>query len=265
MATSEPGNAGTVTSADGTAIAYERAGAGPAVVLVDCAGHYRELSSFDGLIGPLAQHFTVYQYDRRGRGGSGDTLPYAVEREVEDLAALIELAGGSAQLYAVSSGGLLALHAAARGLAIGGMALLEPPIDTNEDPAAQAAFTAELSRRVAAGHPGDAVEYFLTSCGVPDEIVTGMRADGAWSAMEKIAHTLVYDAMISEAITRPLLASVTVPTLVLDSQGSPDDLTGMAATVAAWLPNSSHQSLAGAWHGVADDILAPVLTAFFRR
>jgi hypothetical protein len=160
---------------------------------------------------------------------------------------------------------LLALHAAARGLAIGGMALLEPPIDANEDPTAQTAFTAELSRRVAAGHPDDAVEYFLTSCGVPDEIVTGMRADGAWSAMEKIAHTLVYDAMISEAITRPLLASVTVPTLVLDSQGSPDDLTGMAATVAAWLPNSSHQSLAGAWHGVADDVLAPVLTAFFRR
>lgn len=265
MATLESGIAGTVTSTDGTAIAYERVGAGPALILVDCAGHYRELSSFDGLAGPLAGHFTVYRYDRRGRGDSGDTPPYAVGREVEDLAALIDAAGGSAHLYGFSSGGLLALHAAAGGLAIGRMALLEPPIETGEDTAVQAAFTAELRRRIAAGPAGAAVEYFLTSCGVPDEMVTGMRASQAWSAMEKVADTLVYDAAISEATTRQLLASVTVPTLVLDSQGSPDDLTGMAATVAAWLPHSFHRSVAGAWHGVPDDVLAPILTDFFQR
>jgi hypothetical protein len=100
---------------------------------------------------------------------------------------------------------------------------------------------------------------------VPDGIVTGMRASHAWSTMEKVAHTLVYDAAISEATTRKLLASVTVPTLVLDSQGSPDDLTGMAAAVAAWLPNSTHQSLAGTWHGVPDDVLAPILNDYFQR
>jgi pimeloyl-ACP methyl ester carboxylesterase len=268
MTVSESGVAGTVMSPDGTRIAFERAGSGPAIVLVDCAGHYRELSSFDGLVGPLARHFTVYQYDRRGRGASGDTAPYAVEREVEDLAALVEAAGGSAHLYGFSSGALLALHAAASGVAIGRMALLEPPIETgetSESSAAQAAFTAELSRRLAAGGAGDTVEFFLTSCGVPDEVVTGMRAGHAWPAMEKVAHTLVYDSLISEATTRQLLASVTVPTLVLDSQGSPDDLSGMAATVAAWLPGSSHRSLPGAWHGVPDDVLAPVLTDFFRR
>jgi pimeloyl-ACP methyl ester carboxylesterase len=256
---------GMVASTDGTAIAYQRVGAGPVLILVDCAGHYREFSSFDGLEGLLARHFTVYQYDRRGRGDSGDTPPYAVDRELEDLAALIDVAGGSAHLYGFSSGGLLALHAAASGLPIGRMALLEPPIETNEDPSAQTAFTAELSRRIAAGQPDDAVGYYLTGCGVPDEIVTGMRASHAWSAMEKVAHTLVYDSLISEATTRQLLASVTVPTLVLDSQGSPDDLTGMAATVAAWLPNSSHRSLAGTWHGVPDDVLAPVLTDYFQR
>jgi hypothetical protein len=196
---------GTVRSTDGTAIAYERVGAGPALILVDCAGHYREFSSFDGLVAPLAGHFTVYRYDRR------------------------------------------------------------PPIETNESSAAQAAFTVELARRVTAGPAGDAVGYFLTGCGVPDEIVTGMRAGHAWSAMEKVAHTLVYDAVISEATTRRLLASVTVPTLILDSQGSPDDLAGMAATVAAWLPNSSHQSLAGTWHGVPEDVLAPILIDYFQR
>jgi pimeloyl-ACP methyl ester carboxylesterase len=265
MATLESQVVGVATSIDGTAIAYERVGAGPALILVDCAGHYRELSSFDGLVGLLAPQFTVYQYDRRGRGDSGDSPPYAVEREVEDLAALIGAAGGSAHVYGFSSGGLLALHAAASGLAIGRMALLEPPVDTSGDSAAQVAFTAELRRRVATGSAGDAVEYFLISCGVPDEIVAGMRVSHAWSAMEKVAHTLVYDSVISEATTRQLVASVTVPMLVLDSQGSPDDLTGMAATVAAWLPHSSHRSLAGAWHGVPDDVLAPILTAFFQR
>lgn len=260
-----PNSTGTVTSADGTAIAYERMGAGPPLILVDCAGHYRALSSFGGLAGRLAHRFTVYQYDRRGRGDSGDTPPYSVDREVEDLAALVDVAGGSARLYGYSSGALLALHAAASGLAIASMALLEPPIDTSGEPGAQAAFIAELRRRVAAGPAGDAVGYFLTSAGVPDEIVTDMRGGDTWSAMGPIAHTLVYDSVISEATTRELLASVTVPTLVLDSQGSSDDLTGMAATVAGWLPHSSHRSLAGAWHGVPDDVLAPVLADYFAR
>lgn len=254
-----------VTSKDGTSIAYERVGAGPALILVDSAGHYREFSSFGGLIGRLAGEFTVYHYDRRGRGGSTDTPPYAVEREIDDLAALIDAAGGSAYLYGFSSGGLLALHGAARGLAVPKLAVLEPPIETSDDRSAQAAFTAALADRIAAGRRSAAVEYFLTSCGVPDDIIAGMRAGDAWSAMEKVAHTLVYDSKLSEATSTRLLASVTAPTLVLDSQGSPEALTAMAATTAKAIPNSSHQSLAGQWHGVPDDVLASVLTEHFQR
>ena len=252
-----------VRSADGTEIAFERSGAGPAVILVDAAGHYRAVSSFAGLIGLLATEFTVYHYDRRGRGDSTDTAPYAVQREVDDLAALIEEAGGSAFLYGFSSGALLALHAAASGLAIQKLALLEPPFGSEEDRPAQADFTAELAKLVAAGRRSATVEHFLTGISVPAEVTTGMRQTPAWSAMEAVAHTLVYDSMISEATSSQLLASVTVPTLVLDSEGSSDDLLGMAATVAQAMPDGSSRSLPGGWHGVPDAILAPALTEFF--
>ena len=255
----------TVTSEDGTVIAFERVGTGPALILVDGAGHYRELSSFGGLIGLLATDFTVYHYDRRGLGGSTDTPPYAVEREIDDLAAIIDRAGESALLYACSSGGLLALNAAASGLPIGKMALFEPPIEIDEDRSAQAAFTAGLAELVATRPPADAVEYFLTGIGVPDEIVAGMRNTHSWSAMEAVAHTLVYDSLISEAISFELLASVNVPTLVLDSEGSSGELTGIATTVAKALPHGSHKSVPGEWHGVPDDVLAPVLIDFFKH
>ncbi|MBQ0905279.1 alpha/beta fold hydrolase [Micromonospora sp. U21] len=260
-----PTTSKTVTSKDGTPIAYEQAGTGPALILVDAAGHYRELSSFGGMIGLLAADFTVYHYDRRGRGDSADTQPYAVEREIDDLAALIDEAGGSAFLYGFSSGGLVALHAAASGLTIPRLALLEPPIETNEDRSAQAAFTAELAELLAARGRAAAVDYFLTGIGVPGEIIAGMREDQSWSAMEAVAHTLVYDCMVSEATSFQLLASVRVPTLVLGSEGSGDDLTGMATAVAKTLPKGFHRSLPGGWHGVPDDVLAPVLTEFFKR
>lgn len=252
-----------VTSRDGTSIAYERVGTGPALVLVDAAGHYREFTSFGGLIDLLKADFTVYHYDRRGRGGSTDTPPYAVEREVDDLAALIDEAGGSAFLYGYSSGSLLALQAAASGLAVPKLALLEPPVEM-DDCSGQAAFTAALADLVGAGRRDAAVEHFLTGIGVPDEIVGGMRETPSWSAMEAVAPTFVYDSVISEATTVQLLASVAVPTLVLDSEGSSDDLTGMAATVARAMPNAVHRSLQGEWHGVPDEVLAPALTEFLK-
>jgi pimeloyl-ACP methyl ester carboxylesterase len=263
MITSDKTASRTVTSKDGTTIAFDQAGTGPALILVDAAGHYREFTSFGGLIGLLAPEFTVYHYDRRGRGNSTDVAPFAVEREVEDIAALIDEAGGSAFLYAYSSGGLVALHAAASGLTIPKMALLEPPIGLEEDRSEQQAFTAELAEFVAAGRRKAAVEYYLTGIGVPDEIIAGMRDTHPWSEMEAVAHTLVYDSLVSEATSLDLLASVTVPVLVIDSEGSSDNITGMAGTVAASLPNGSHRSLAGEWHGVPDDVVAPVLTEFF--
>jgi pimeloyl-ACP methyl ester carboxylesterase len=261
--TMEHTTSATVTSRDGTVIAYERTGQGPALILIDAAGHYRGFTSFAGLIGLLAGTFTVYHYDRRGRGRSTDTQPYAVGREVDDLAALIAEAGGSACVYAFSSGGLLALHAAMAGLPIPRMALLEPPIERAEDRSAQRLFTTELTNLLAAGQPEGAVEFYLTGIGVPDEIVTSMRGSVSWSAMESVAPTLVYDSLISEATSFEILASVTVPTLVLDSVGSSNDLIGMASTVAGALPMGLHRSLAGEWHGVSDRVLASALIDFF--
>jgi pimeloyl-ACP methyl ester carboxylesterase len=256
-------SAGGVHSADGTTIAFERAGAGPALILVDAAGHYRDFSSFGTLTGLLAPDFSVYNYDRRGRGRSTDTLPYAIEREVDDLAALIAEAGGSAFLYGVSSGALLALQAAASGLAIPKLALFEPPIGSDEDASADADFTRELADLVAAGRRGDAVERFHLGIGVPPEVVAQM-ATQTRSALEAVAHTLVYDCVISDATSLELVRSVTAPTLVIDSEGSTGDLTGWAAAIIEALPNGTHRSLTGEWHGVPDEDLAPVLTEFFR-
>ena len=251
-----------VTSRDGTSIAFERVGAGPALVVVDAAGNYRDFRPLRAPVERLAEHFTVYLYDRRGRGASGDTPPYAVEREVEDLDALIAEAGGSAFVYAASSGSLLALHAAAGGLAIPRLALFEPPIEPRETPSGQSSFTRELAELVAAGRRRDAVEFFHRGIGVPDEVIAQMTPP-VWAALEAVAHTLVYDSVISDATSLSLLRSVTVPTLVIDSEGSSGDLTGMAGTVAEALPDGTARSLPGEWHGVPDEVLAPVLTEFF--
>jgi pimeloyl-ACP methyl ester carboxylesterase len=255
--------AGKVTSSDGTSIAFERYGAGPALVLVDAAGSYRDFRPLRPPVERLAAHFTVYLYDRRGRGASTDTPPYAVQREVDDLAALLVEAGGSARVYGMSSGCLLALHAAAGGLAIPKLALFEPPLEPDEDATGESAFTAELAALVAAGRRRDAVAYFHRGIGVPEEIMAQMTPP-VWAALEAVAHTLVYDCMISDATSLRLIRSVTAPALVIDSQGSGGELSGMAATVVEALPTASHRSLAGAWHGVPDDALAPVLLEFLR-
>jgi pimeloyl-ACP methyl ester carboxylesterase len=250
------------TSQDGTLIAYERSGAGPPLVLVEAAGHHRGFSSFDGLVPLLEPHLTVVRYDRRGRGGSGDTAPYAVEREVDDLAAVIDDLGGPARLYGFSSGGLLALHAAAAGVPVPQLAALEPPIGDGETMTASG-FTRDLTALVAAGRSSEAVEAFHEGIGVPAEVMAKLRGSPAWTAMAAIAPTLVYDAVIGDRSPPSLLARITVPVLVLDSEGSSDDLTGMAARVAKDLPRGVHRSLPGEWHGVPDADLAAALVEFF--
>jgi hypothetical protein len=165
-------------------------------------------------------------------------------------------------VYATSSGCLLALHAAAGGLAIPKLALFEPPIEPNDDPPGETAFTAELARLVAAGRRRDAVELFHRGIGVPDEVMAQMTPP-VWAALEAVAHTLVYDCRISDATSLGLLRSVTTPTLVLDSQGTTGELPAMVATVVEALPRGGYRSLAGDWHAVPDDVLAPVLVEFF--
>ena len=253
-----------VRSSDGTEIAYETHGGGPPLILIDPALQYRGFSRLSGLVEPLSAEFTVYTYDRRGRGESGDTPPYAPEREVEDLAALIEIAGGDARLYGFSSGALLAMHAAAAGLGVRRLALLEPPIQEDADPDRPNPLTSELAELIAAGRNGDAVEHFNRSIGVPEEMVAGLRQSLDWRKLEAVAPTLVYDCTISDATTTAVLRSVEAPAFVLDSSGSSDDLSGWAASVAAKLPNAEHRSLAGEWHTVADEVLVPVLVEFLR-
>ncbi|WP_341716696.1 alpha/beta fold hydrolase [Micromonospora sp. FIMYZ51] len=250
-----------VTSRDGTRIAYQRDGAGPPLILIDAAGHFRANSPLAELADLLAADFTIYRYDRRGRGESGDLGPYAPQREVEDLAALIAEAGSAAALYGYSSGCLLALHAAAAGLDVHRLALLEPPLTPDDDSAEQRAFTAKLRELTGA----QAVTFFLTSIGVPDQLLAGMRDTPHWAAMVSIAHTLAYDSLLSEATGATLLGRVTTPTLVLHSAGSTGDLTAMAATTAALLPAAEQRSLPGEWHGVPAATLAPVLADFLRR
>src|SRR5215211_6284615 len=166
----------SVRSADGTRVALERVGDGPPLILVEAALHYRAFSSFGGLVPLLSRDFTVYTYDRRGRGESADTKPYSPDREVEDLEALIAEAGGSAHLCGYSSGALLAMRAAARGLPLSRMALLEPPLQDERAGSSQSDLTTELAELIGAGRNGAAVEHFHRSIGVPAEFVEPMRS-----------------------------------------------------------------------------------------
>jgi pimeloyl-ACP methyl ester carboxylesterase len=262
-------NMSRVTSKDGTPIAFDRSGKGPAVVLVSPA--LSDRSATAPLAALLSPHFTVFNYDRRGRGKSGDTPQYAVEREVEDIDALINEASGSACLYGWSSGAVLALEAAARGLAIRKLALYEPPFIVDDSrPPLPKDYVAQLTKLVSAGRRGDAVEFFMTKAvGVPDEFVAQMRNDPSWAAMEAVAHTLAFDGVImgDTMAGNPLparrWASATVPTLVMDGGASPAWMRHAAQATAAVLPNAKYRTLEGQQHGVAPEALAPVLEEFF--
>jgi pimeloyl-ACP methyl ester carboxylesterase len=253
-----------VRSADGTSIAFDRVGSGPAIVLVDAAAGFRGFGPMGPLAGALAPEFTVFTYDRRGRGESTDTQPYAVEREVEDLHALVAAAGGSACVYGFSSGAVLALRAAADGLPIEKLALMEPPLELDEQAPPEPDLGAEVAELVAAGRRGDAVEHFNRSIGVPEEVMAGLRQAPFWPALEALAHTLVYDTVItSSALPPERLPAVATPTLVLASAGSDERLLGWAGAVADALPNGSLRTMKGEWHGVPLEGLAPVLSEFF--
>jgi len=259
----------TVTSNDGTTIAFDRSGAGPAVILV--GGALSERSAGIPLATRLAPHFTVYAYDRRGRGDSGDTQPYEVEREIEDIAALIQEAGGSAFVFGMSSGAALALEAANRGLAITKLALYEPPfiVDDARKPI-PADYVTQLGELARSGRRGEAVEYFMANAvEVPADMVAQMRQSPMWPAMEALAHTLAYDGAIMGAnmsgkpFSPGQWADVTIPTLIMDGGGSPAWMHNAAQAAADILPNARRLTLEGQTHAVDPDVLAPALQAFF--
>ena len=256
----------TVTSKDGTTIAYDKVGQGPALILVDGAIGFRSFSSTPAIGAALASHFTVYSYDRRGRGESGDTLPFALEREFEDIDTLIQEAGGQAFLVGFSSGAALALRATASGLNVPKLALYEPPFDDN-NLAGAAQYTRELTDALSAGDRGEAIAAFIRYTGAPPEAIEEMRQSPMWSVFESVAPTLAYDnaAMATGAVPTALAAGVNVPTLVMTGSETFPFMHAAAQTLVKALPKGEYQSLTGQTHEVAPDAIAPVLTDFFNR
>ena len=262
----------TVTSKDGTKIAYDKKGQGPALILVDGALCYRGFGPMPGLADLLAPHFTVYTYDRRGRGQSTNGVPYAVEREVEDIDALIDAAGGTAYLYGISSGACLVLEAAMKlGSKASKLALYEPPY--NPDPAARQQwkdYRKQLDQALSEGRRGDAVVLFMKLVGTPSEMVEGMRNAPMWPMFEAVAPTLEYDAAaMGDDRTAPVkrATAVAVPTLVMDGGANLTMLPFMhvsATALAEAIPNAQHRTLEGQTHDVQAPVIAPVLVEFFQ-
>jgi pimeloyl-ACP methyl ester carboxylesterase len=258
----------TVSSSDGTRIAYDQQGAGPALILVDGALTVHSSRSGSELARLLAPHFTVYGFDRRGRGQSGDTLPYAVDREIDDIQALIERAGGSAFLYGHSSGGPLAMRAALRlGRQVSKIAMYEAPY--NNDPGAQEPwrrYLGQLTAALAAGRRGDAVALFLRFVGTPAEQVDGLRRAPSWPALEAIAPTLAYDhaAIMGPSLSVPaeLAAGVSVPALVMAGDAGLAFMPDTARSLSQAIPLGQLRMLAGQTHQVNPGALAPILTEF---
>jgi pimeloyl-ACP methyl ester carboxylesterase len=260
-----------VTSRDGTTIGYDRQGEGPAVILVGGAMQYRGFDSrTDKMARLLSTRFTVFNYDRRGRGESSDTAPYAVDREIEDIAALIEAADGTAMLYGSSSGAVLALEVAEKGLPIGKLALYEPPLKIEESGLYEGDFPAELTALAAGGKHGAAVEHFLRAgIGIPDEHIAGMRQSPAWPGMEAIAPTLAYDTLImapfstGKGIPAGKWSNVSIPALVISGDASFPFMPAAADAVAERLSNARRKILAGQDHGPTPESIVPVLEEFF--
>jgi pimeloyl-ACP methyl ester carboxylesterase len=254
----------SVTSRDGTTIAFDRLGEGPPVVLV-CGGSVDRMADA-AIAQELASDFTVLNYDRRGRGDSGDTPPYDIEREVEDIEAVIDAAGGSANLWGSSSGAVLAMIAAARGAPVTKLALWEPPfiLDANARPPADQ--VEQYERMIAEGRRGDAAEYFMSKVvGMPPEFVADARNQPWWAAQEAIAHTLAYDARImgDYSIPTETAGAVKAPTMVLAGGADMPFMRASAEALADAIPDGEVRFLDGQGHDVDPTVLAPALKEFF--
>ena len=258
-----------VVSKDGTEIAYEKTGHGFPLILV--GGALSERSASVPLAPLLAPHFTVFAFDRRGRGDSGDTAPYAVGREIEDIQALIGEAGGSAFVFGHSSGSVLSLEAAASGLAIPKLAMYEPPfmVDSSRPPLPKD-YREHLGELLTSGRRGDAVEYFMTiAVGVPPAAVAQMRHSPPWAKMESVAHTLPYDQAIMDRATEGGVlpaarwAKATMPLLVFDGGASPAWMRHAVEALVGILPSGKRRTLEGQTHRIDPALVAPLLVEFF--
>ena len=257
----------TVASADGTPLAVEISGSGPPLIML--AGAFCTRAATAPLAQALHDRFTVFNVDRRGRGDSGDTQPYAVQREVEDIAAVVEAAGGAAAVFGHSSGANLALEAAASGVPLTKLVLYEPPfVVDGSRPLLAADMPQRLTALVDGGRRGDAVElYQIEGIGMPADVVAGMRNAPFRPALEALAHTLAYDARVVGDLSLPAgaLAAVAAPVLVISGENSPAMLRSAAAAVAAAVASGRSVVLAGQMHDVVPEVTAPVVAEFLAR
>lgn len=253
-------------SKDGTRIAYDKSGSGPLLILVDGALCSRAFGPMPKLAPLLTSNFTVITYDRRGRNESSDTQPYAVEREIEDLEALINANGGSAFVTGFSSGAVLSLLTAAHGLNITKLALYEPPFMVSEGHRPPADSQQQLQTMISANRRSDAVKFFLKDMvGLPAIAVFIMKIMPVWSKLKNIAHTLPYDAAIVGDCSLPekQAESVKIQTLVSGGDKSPVTMQEAVKKLSEVIPNGQLKMLKGQTHNVAAKAIAPVLIDFF--
>ena len=253
----------TVTSKDGTKLAVDISGSGPAIVLV--SGGSVDRGSNAGLAEALKADFTTYNYDRRGRGDSGDTAPYAVEREIEDIEAVIALAGGRAHLYGSSSGAALALEAAAAGAPVDKLVLWEPPYNVDPEGRPPADSVEQLDRMVAEGRRGDAATFFMVDMvRMPAEFAAFAKTQPWWPAQEALAHTLAYDARVMGDYAPPVAtaAKIAVPTIILTGDASFPFMHPTADVLAAAIPDARTGRLEGQEHNVDPAVLGPAIKEF---
>ena len=259
----------TTYSKDGTAIAYDATGSGPPVILVGGALSWRKFPFTLELVDLLKNDFTVYNYDRRGRGDSGDTQPYAVAREVEDLAAMIVAAGGRASVFGMSSGAALALEGAAAGLPIERLALYEPPYMVGEGGHRPPKDHREQAQAlVDAGKRSAAVTFFMVDVvGMPRPLAWVFRLLPFWQKLKATAHTLPYDLAIMGDFTFPdgRARAISMPTAAIAGEKSPPVLQRATKAVADANPVVKHITLPGQSHNVSMKVLAPVLIDFLGR
>ncbi len=263
-----PAMTNNVTSPDGTLIAYDRLGAGPPAIVV--GGATCDRAKMAGVSAELAHHYTVVNYDRRGRGASGDTQPYAVAREVEDLAALLAEVGGSAFVYGHSSGAGLVLHAMAAGLPVTRAVLHEPPYGGADIAEETRSAAGSLSALLEAGRRDDALAMFFAITGAPSSMVDEWRGEPWWADTVALAHTLAYDSAVMGDATGgmaplDLARKATPPTLVLVGGESPEWMIAADRTLADALPAGQFRILDGEQHVVAPLVLIPVLHDFFTK
>lgn len=265
----------TVSSRDGTSIAYDKTGTGPALIVVTGATAFRAFDpTLQTLAGLLADQLTVINYDRRGRGESGDNGPYdpasAPQREIEDIAALIDAAGGRASLLGFSSGAVLALEATAAGLPVDRLVMYEPPfiLPGQDFPPPASDYVETLTRFGADGDKDAAPAYFMQSVGMPSEAIEGMKHSPVWPLMQSIGPTIAYDGQVmfdayyTAAKFPARWQEVTQAVLVLNGDASFPFMPAAADAVAAELPNATRQTLPGQDHGPKPEVMAPVLREF---